>query len=72
MVARHPVTAFLIMVYAITWIVFLPVVLQESGLLTLPVDLSKGLAFNAVVSIATILGVALPAFLVAMVLVGSS
>src|SRR3712207_1047196 len=63
-VARHPVTTFLVMVYAITWIVFLPVVLQERGLLALPVDLSEGLAFNAVVSVATILGVALPAFMV--------
>src|SRR3712207_415071 len=63
-VARRPVAAFLVMVYAITWIIFLPVVLQGRGLLALPVDLSEGLAFNAVVSIATILGVALPAFLV--------
>ncbi len=63
-VSRRPVAAFLIMVYAITWIIFLPVVLQERGLLALPVDLSAGLAFNAVVSVATILGVALPAFLV--------
>jgi CAAX protease family protein len=63
-VARHPVAAFLIMLYAITWIIFLPVVLQGRGLLALPIDLSEGLAFNAVVAIASILGVALPAFLV--------
>jgi membrane protease YdiL (CAAX protease family) len=63
-VARRPVATFLVMVYAITWIVFLPAVLQGRGLLALQVDLSEGLAFNAVVSIATILGVALPAFLV--------
>ena len=62
--ARHPVAAFLVMLYAITWIVFLPVVLQGRGLLVLPIDLSEGLAFNAVVAIASILGVALPAFLV--------
>ena len=64
LVARRPLTAFLVMLYAITWTVFLPVVLQGRGLLALPIDLSEGLAFNAVVAIATILGVALPAFLV--------
>src|SRR3712207_7309781 len=52
------------MVYAITWAAFLPAVLQGWGLLELPVDLTGGLAFDAVVSVATILGVALPAFLV--------
>jgi membrane protease YdiL (CAAX protease family) len=64
LVVRHPVSAFLIMLYAITWTVFLPVVLQSRGLLALPIDLTEGLGFNAVVSVATILGVALPAFLV--------
>src|SRR5918997_5539287 len=63
-VARRPVATFLVMVYVITWVIFLPAVLQGRGLLVLPVDLSEGLAFNAVVSIATIFGVALPAFLV--------
>ena len=62
--ARHPVAAFLVMVYVIVWSVFLPAILQERGLLALPVDLSEGLAFDAVVAIATILGVSLPAFLV--------
>jgi len=64
LVARRPVAAFLLMVYAITWSTFLPVVLQARGLLGLPIDLTEGLAFNAVVSVATIFGVALPAFLV--------
>ncbi len=64
LIARHPIAAFLLMVYAITWIIFLPAVLQGRGLLALPVELSEGLAFNAVVSFATIFGVALPAFLV--------
>jgi membrane protease YdiL (CAAX protease family) len=63
-VTRQPVLGFLVMLYTITWIIFLPVVLQGRGLLALPIDLSEGLAFNAVVSVASILGVALPAFLV--------
>ncbi len=63
-VVRHPVAAFLVMVYLITWIIFVPMLLQGRGLMALPVDLSEGFAFNAVVSFATILGVALPAFLV--------
>ena len=62
--ARHPVASFLVMLYAITWTVFLPVVLQARGLLALPIDLSEGLAFNAVLAIASILGIALPALLV--------
>jgi membrane protease YdiL (CAAX protease family) len=64
MAARHPVASFLVMLYAITWTVFLPVVLQARGLLALPIDLSQGLAFNAVLAIASILGIALPALLV--------
>jgi CAAX protease family protein len=64
LVARYPMGAFLGMVYAVTWTAFLPAILQARGLLALPIDLSEGLAFNRVVSIATIFGVALPAFLV--------
>jgi uncharacterized protein len=64
LVVRHPVAAFLVMLYAIAWTVFLPVVLQARGLLALPVDLSEGIAFDAVTSLASILGVALPAFIV--------
>jgi len=36
----------------------------SAGPLALPIDLTEGLGFNAVVSIATIFGVAIPAFLV--------
>ena len=64
LVVRHPLAAFLVMLYAIAWTVFLPVVLQARGLLALPVDLSEGIAFDAVTSLASILGVALPAFIV--------
>ena len=41
-VARCPVAAFLVMLYTVTWIIFLPVVLQGRGLLALPIDLSEG------------------------------
>ena len=72
LVVRQPVAAFLVMLYAIAWGVFLPVVLQARGLLALPVDLSEGLAFDAVVATASILGVALPAFLVTAVTGGKA
>jgi membrane protease YdiL (CAAX protease family) len=72
LVVRHPVAAFLLMLYAIAWSVFLPVVLQARGLLALPVDLSEGFAFDVVTSIASILGVALPAFLVTVVISGKA
>jgi membrane protease YdiL (CAAX protease family) len=52
------------MLYAVAWGIFLPVVLQARGLLALPIDLTEGFAFDAVTSLASILGVALPAFLV--------
>jgi CAAX protease family protein len=64
LVVRHPVAAFLFMLYAIAWTIFLPVVLQARGLLALPIDLSEGIAFDVVTSIASILGVSLPAFIV--------
>jgi membrane protease YdiL (CAAX protease family) len=69
-VVRNPVAAFLLMLYAIAWTVFLPVVLQAQGLLALPVDLSEGLAFDAVTSLASILGVSLPAFIVTAAISG--
>lgn len=64
LIARHPVAAFLVMLYTMTWIIFLPLVLSERGLLALPIDLSEGFAFQVLLSVASILGVALPAFLV--------
>ena len=64
LVACYPVTAFLVMLYAIAWTVLLPIVLQARGLLALQVDLSQGFTFDAIISLASILGVALPAFLV--------
>jgi uncharacterized protein len=72
LVDRHPVAAFLVMLYAIAWTVFLPVVLQARGLLTLPIDLTEGFAFDAVTSLASILGVTLPAFLVTVLTRGGA
>jgi membrane protease YdiL (CAAX protease family) len=59
-VARHPVTAFLVMAYAIGWTIFLPVLLSEEGFGLLPIRLP----LTPVTSIASILALALPAFLV--------
>ena len=72
LVVRHPVAAFLVMLYAIAWTVFLPVVLQARGLLALPIELTEGFAFDAVTSLASILGVALPAFLVTVLTRGGA
>ena len=63
--SRCPVAAIMVMPFTVTWIIFLPVVLQGRGLLALPIGISEGLALNVVVfAIASMLGVALPAFLV--------
>jgi uncharacterized protein len=72
LVVRHPVTAFLVMLYAIAWSVFLPVVLQARELLALPIELSEGIAFDTVTSLASLLGVALPAFLVTAAISGKA
>ncbi|HEV2743103.1 MAG TPA: type II CAAX endopeptidase family protein [Rubrobacter sp.] len=72
LVVRRPGAAFLVMLYAIAWTVFLPVVLQARGLLALPIDLTEGFAFDAVTSLASILGVALPASLVTVLTRGGA
>lgn len=61
LVARHPVTAFLLMAYAIGLTIFSPVVLSEMGFIALPVEPS----LVVVTSVASVLALALPAFLVA-------
>ncbi|QIN83270.1 CPBP family intramembrane metalloprotease [Rubrobacter tropicus] len=59
-VARHPVTTFLLMAYAIGWTVFSPVILSEMGLISIPVEPS----LMMVTSAASVLALALPALLV--------
>jgi membrane protease YdiL (CAAX protease family) len=58
--ARHPVATFLVIAYAIGWTIFLPMVLSEDGFGLLPIHLP----LTPVTSIASILALALPAFLV--------
>ena len=60
LVARHPVTAFLVMVFAFAWGGMLPLLLSESGFGVVPIELPWQ-PFTAVLSI---FGLALPAFLV--------
>lgn len=60
LVARYPVTAFLVMAFTFAWGGMLPLLLSESGFGVLPIALSWQ-PFTAVLSI---VGLALPAFLV--------
>lgn len=59
-VAGHPVTAFLLMAYTIAWSIFLPVVLSGEGFGLLPFRWP----LMPVTSVASVLALALPAFLV--------
>jgi membrane protease YdiL (CAAX protease family) len=60
-VARHPVTSFLIMAFVIGWGGMLPLLLSESGPVTVvPIELP----WQPFVAILSIFGLALPAFLV--------
>ena len=58
--ARNPVATFLVMAYAIRWTIFAPVVLSEDGFGPLPIHLP----LTPVTAIASVLALALPAFLV--------
>jgi CAAX protease family protein len=66
LIHRHPVAAFLIMVYTISWALYIPSFLSESGIGLLPFELSP-LIFNM---LATIFGVTLSAFVVTRVTQG--
>ena len=60
LVARHPATAFLMMAFGFGWASLIPILLAENGLGVLPIELPLTL----VQTLATVLGLALPAFLV--------
>jgi len=59
-VARHPATAFLVMAFGFGWTSLIPILLSESGFGVVPIELP----LTVVQTLATLLGLALPAFLV--------
>src|SRR5918998_1807124 len=60
MVARHPAAAFLVMAFGFGWMSLIPILLSENGFGVVPIELPLTL----VQTLATLLGLALPAFLV--------
>ena len=60
LVASHPVVAFLVLAFGFGWISLIPILLAENGFGVLPIELP----LTVVQTIATVLGLALPAFLV--------
>jgi membrane protease YdiL (CAAX protease family) len=60
MVARHPAAAFLVMAFGFGWTSLIPILLSENGFGVVPIELPLTL----VQTLATLLGLALPAFLV--------
>src|SRR3712207_3410494 len=60
LVARHPATAFLVMAFGFGWTSLIPILLSESGFGVVPIELP----LTVVQTLATLLGLALPAFLV--------
>jgi membrane protease YdiL (CAAX protease family) len=59
-VARYPATAFLVMAFGFGWTSLIPILLAENGFGVLPIELP----LTVVQTLATVLGLALPAFLV--------
>ena len=60
LVARHPAIAFLVMAFGFGWTSLIPILLSENGFGVLPIELP----LTVVQTLATVLGLALPAFLV--------
>ena len=58
--ARHPATAFLVMAFGFGWGSLIPILLSENGLGLVPIEVPLAV----VQTLATVLGLALPAFLV--------
>ena len=68
LIHRHPVAAFLVLVYGFSWPLYLPAFLSESGIGLLPFELSA-LPANLV---AVLVGITLPAYLVTRVTRGAA
>src|SRR3712207_9304577 len=60
LVAHRPATAFLLMAFGFGWTSLIPILLAENGFGVLPIELP----LTVVQTLATVLGLALPAFLV--------
>jgi membrane protease YdiL (CAAX protease family) len=60
LVVRHPVAAFLVMAFVLSWTIMLPLLLSESGFGVLPF----ALPWQVFGSLMSIFGLALPAFLI--------
>jgi membrane protease YdiL (CAAX protease family) len=60
LIARHPAVAFLVLAFGFGWTSLIPILLSENGFGVLPI----ALPLTVVQTLATILGLALPAFLV--------
>jgi hypothetical protein len=60
LVASHPVVVFLVLAFGFGWISLIPILLSENGFGVLPVELP----LTVVQTLATVLGLGLPAFLV--------
>jgi uncharacterized protein len=67
-IAKHPVAAFLLILYPVSWILFLPAVLGKSGLGVLPVDIPA----QAGILLVTIFGLTGVAYLVTRVADGKA
>jgi membrane protease YdiL (CAAX protease family) len=67
-IARHPVAAFLLMLYPISWILFIPSLLGKSGFGVLPVDIPA----QAGILLVTIFGLTGVAFLVTRIADGKA
>lgn len=60
LVAGHPATAFLVMAFGFGWTSLIPILLSENGFGVLPIELP----LTVVQTLVTVLGLAVPAFLV--------
>ena len=68
-IIRHPVLAYFVLAFVVGWLVWLPLVLSESGIGLLPFTVSFTDAFNPLVGF---VGLTLTAFLVAAVAEGTA